>query len=433
MGQSERICVVGLWHLGCVVSACWAELGHSVIGWDESPRVVEELTRGSAPLFEPELNELIRKNLARGSLSFTTELRDSIASADVVLVAFDTPVDADDRLDLAPLDWTVRRLAPYLKDSTLVIISSQVPVGTCARWRAEIRRVSGKPRVEIACSPENLRLGDAIRCYLHPERVVVGADEESVLERVRLLFAPMKAQLLTMSLASAEMTKHALNSFLATSISLVNEIADLCKQTGADVLSVVSALRADPRVGPNVFLSPGFGFGGGTLARDIQILRQTARAGNLDTPLLDGVLKVNLARRSVALRRLTEHYGRVAGLQIGVLGLTYKAGTSTLRRSVALEVIRTLARAGATVRAFDPKADLAELEGLEEFEPAANAYEAARGASALVILTEWPEFKLLDFELVRSVMKQPLILDGKNLLADLRLRERGFDYLGVGR
>ncbi len=433
MDRADQICVVGLWHLGSVLSACWAEVGHRVVGVDASPAVVAGLSRGSAPLFEPGLDALIQQTLNRGRLSFATELTLAVPSADFIFIAFDTPVDSADRLDLTLLEATVYRLAPHLKAGAIVVVSSQVPVGTCSRWRAEIRRRSGQPGVDLAYSPENLRLGDAIKCYLHPDRIVLGAETDTVRERVRLLFAPMKAPVLTMSLASAEMTKHALNSFLATSISFVNEIADVCEQTGADILDVVGALKADPRVGPNAFLSPGFGFAGGTLARDIQVLREVARDGRFETPALDGVLKVNDGRPQLVLRRLTERHGSVAGLDIGVLGLTYKAGTSTLRRSVALEIIRTLVQAGATVRAFDPKADLAELKGPKGFEPVDSAYEAARGASALVILTEWPEFKVLDFERLRLLMKTPLILDGKNLLADLHLGERGFDYMGVGR
>jgi UDPglucose 6-dehydrogenase len=287
--------------------------------------------------------------------------------------------------------------------------------------------------VDIVYSPENLRLGEAIRCYLHPDRIVLGAEVDAVSRRVRALFAPMNAPVMTMSLASAEMTKHALNGFLATSISFVNEIADLCEATGADILSVVGALKADARIGPNAFLSSGFGFAGGTLARDIQVLREVGRSRKLDTPLLDSVLRVNHGRLGVVLRRLAARYGSVNGLDIGVLGLTYKAGTSTLRRSVALEVIRTLAEAGAHVRAFDPKADLAELEGQKDFEAVGSPEEAARGASALIVLTEWPEFKTLDFDQIRSLMKEPVILDGKNLLADLQLGERGFHYMGIGR
>lgn len=433
MSRPETISVLGLWHLGCVVSACWAEMGHRVLGLDRSPKVVGELLAGRAPIFEPDLDALIQANVAAGRLAFGTEFHDAIRASDFVLVAFDTPVDADDQLDLTPLDATVRHAAPFLKADAIVIVSSQVPVGTCARWRDEIRELSGHRTVDIAYSPENLRLGQAIRCYLHPDRIVVGADDDGTRQRVAELFGETGAPILGMRLSSAEMAKHALNGFLATSVSFINEIATLSEVTGADVLSVVEALKTDPRIGPLAFLAPGLGFSGGTLARDLQALKEIGRTRGTDTPLLGAVLEVNRRRPALVLQRLADLYGTVQGLLIGVLGLTYKAGTSTLRRSVALEIIGALARAGATVRAYDPRADLAELDGPMEFEPVATAYDAAERASALVILTEWPEFTGLDFDRIKSVMAKPVIVDGKNLLAGLDLAERGFVYLGVGR
>lgn len=433
MRPPETICVVGLGHLGSVVAACWAELGHRVIGLDGDPGVVEGLRAGRAPIFEPGLDALLRANASNGRLAFTTNVREAAGRTDVALVALDTPVDADDRLDLAPVEGVVRSIAPHLRETAVVIVSSQVPVGTCDRWRQEVRRLSGHEDIDVAYAPENLRLGDGIRSYLHPERIVVGADAEATCQRVVSLFAPLKAPILTMSLWSAEMTKHALNSFLATSVSFINEIASLCEASGADVLSVADALKTDPRIGPRAFLSPGLGFAGGTLARDVQVLREVGRAAGVQTPLLDGVLEVNRRRPGLVLQRLQDMFGTVAGLVVGVLGLTYKAGTSTLRRSVALEVIRALAEAGAKVRAYDPRADLSELKEPVAFEPVRNPYEAAMNASALLILTEWPQFAQLDFNRVKSAMAHPVILDSKNLLAGLRLGERGFQYMGIGR
>jgi len=432
VGRPETIGVVGLWHLGSVVAASWAELGHRVVGIDRAARVVAQLGSGRAPIFEPELDSLIKANIDRGRLSFTSDLR-VVADADVLFIAFDTPVDGEDRLELAELDATIHGAAPHLKDGAVVVVSSQVPVGTCDRWRRELRRDRGRAAVELVYSPENLRLGEALGCYLHPDRIVIGAEDAVALERVRTLFTPMKAPFVTMSLASAEMAKHAVNSFLATSVSFINEVATLCELTGADVLSVGEALKSDPRIGPRAFLAAGLGFAGGTLARDIQVLREAGRTGRVVTPLLEIVLDVNRRRTTLVAQRLLDRYGKLTGLGVGVLGLTYKAGTSTLRRSVALEVIETLCGAGAMVRAFDPKADLTELDGPAGFEVVVDAYEAARGASALVILTEWPEFAWLDFDRIRALMAEPVIIDGKNLLASLRLGERGFTYSGIGR
>lgn len=433
MARPERIAVVGLWHLGSVVAASWAELGHRVTALDPSPAVVAALHEARAPVFEPGLDALVRVNQGQGRLQFTTDFAAAIPDADFVFVTFDTPVDADDGSDLAPIEAALREIVPRLKDGAVVVVSSQVPVGTCARWRGEIPEARRRRGVDLVYSPENLRLGEAIHCYLHPERIVVGADDAAALKRVTELFGPMAAPVIPMTLASAEMAKHALNAFLATSVSFINEIATLCEVTGADVLSVVEALKADGRVGRRAFLSPGFGFAGGTLARDVQVLRAVGIRNAAATPLLASVLEVNRRRAGIVLRRLADLYETLEGRIIGVLGLTYKAGTSTLRRSVALDVIHSLATAGATVRAFDPKADLSELGGPPEFAPVASAYEAADGASALVVLTEWPEFAELDFDRIKSVMASPVIFDGKNLLAGLGLDGRGFRYMGIGR
>lgn len=429
----ETICVAGLGHLGSVAAACWAEFGHRVIGLHDDLDVVEGLRAGQPPIFEPGLEPLLRTHAGNGRLTFTTDGREAARSADVVIVALDTPVADDDQPELDKVESVVRSVGLHLRETALLIVSSQVPVGTCARWRDELRRLNGHDRIDVAYVPENLSLGQAIRTYCQPDRVVVGSDREATARRAARLFAPTNAPILSMSLRSAEMAKHALNGFLATSVSFANEIAGLCEASGADVLSVVEALRTDRRIGPDAFLSPGLGFAGGTLARDVQALRTIGRDGSVETPLLTSVLDVNRRRPGLVLRRLRDACGSIDGLLVGVLGLTYKAGTSTLRRSVALEVIRALSEAGAKVRAYDPRADLSELKEPVTFDVVPDAYEAAAGAGALLVLTEWPEFRELDFDRIGSAMTRPVILDGKNLLADLRLGERGLQYMGVGR
>src|SRR6267143_3057948 len=248
MRPPERICVVGLWHLGCVVAACWAELGHQVIGLDTNATVVEGLSRGRAPIYEPGLDALIQNNVAAGRLSFTGDFAKAADGARVAFLTFDTPVDANDRSDLQPLEHALRTLAPLLPPAAVVVVSSQVPVGTCGRWRQNVRTANRD--VDLVYSPENLRLGEAIDCYLRPDRIVLGADSQDASRRVAGLFEPMAAPVLTMSLASAEMAKHGLNGFLAASVSFINEIATLCEASGADVLDVVRALKSDPRIGP---------------------------------------------------------------------------------------------------------------------------------------------------------------------------------------
>lgn len=433
MSPSESICVVGLWHLGSVLSACWAEAGHRVVGLDMSREVVDKLLEGEAPIFEPRLNDLLSKHLKARRLSFSTNIQESIESSDIIFVAFDTPVSSEDSVDLEPVASTVRAIAPFLKNDSLIIVSSQVPVGTCAGWLEEVRRISGKQGIGLVYSPENLRLSDAIRCYLHPERVVVGADDENAKGQALELFRKFNAPILTMSLASSEMTKHVLNSFLATSISFVNEVAALCEKVGADTFDVAAALKADGRIGPHAFLSPGMGFSGGTLARDVQALMKIARMNGEATPLLSSVLEVNHGRPNIFRKKLGEIFDSLDNLEFAVLGLTYKAGTSTIRRSMAIEVIESLVKLGCRIRVYDPHADLNEAENLPKMERVDSAYEAARGASGLLVLTEWPEFKELDFSRIRNSMKTPVVVDGKNLLDKAELEKMGFRYKGIGR
>ena len=424
--MGRTIAVVGLWHLGSVISACWADLGYRVHGIDLSEQVIAGLSGGRAPDVRTGLDELLQSGLDARRLSFGHDVASVIPQCDYVFIAFDTPVDDEDRSNMTPLHEALRAIGPYLKATALVVVSSQVPVGTCSRWRKDLN-------VELAYSPENLRLGEAIRCYMQPERIVVGAQSEEAHRRAAELFSAIPAPILAMNLPSAEMSKHALNAFLATSVSFINEIADICEVCDADVLSVVSALKSDPRVGQRAFLSAGLGFAGGTLARDIQTLSKVADGAAVTTPLLESALEVNRRRPQWVIARLNRLYGHIDGLTFGVLGLTYKAGTSTLRRSVALEVIQLLIARGATVRAFDPKADLSELAHAPDFEVVSSAVEAGRDASAVIVLTEWPEFRDLDFVLLRSVMKNPVILDGKNHLIGLDLAAKGFQYFGVGR
>jgi UDPglucose 6-dehydrogenase len=433
VSSSESICVVGLWHLGSVLSACWAEAGHQVVGLDRSLEVVGNLAGGEAPIFEPGLNDLLSKHIKSGSLSFSTDFKESIKKSDIVIVAFDTPVSSEDTADLEPLVSAVRDIAPFLKNDSLIVVSSQVPVGTCAGWLEEVQRISGNQGIGLVYSPENLRLSDAIRCYLHPDRVVVGADDDNAKERAVELFQDFGAPVLTMSLASAEMTKHVLNSFLATSVSFINEVSELCEKVGADTGEVAAALKADGRIGPRAFLAPGMGFSGGTLARDVQALMKIGRMKGEETPLLSSVLEVNRKRPEIFRKKLGEIFDSLEGLELAVLGLTYKAGTSTIRRSMAIEVIESLVAQGCRIRAYDPRADLSEAENPPDLERMNSAYEAARGTSGLLVLTEWPEFKELDFSRIRNSMKTPVVLDGSNFLDKAELECLGFRYRGIGR
>ena len=430
---NKKVCVIGIWHLGCVVSACLADLGYSVIGVDKDPNKVKNLNSGIPPLFEPGLQELLSENIKLRRLSYTTDLSHALKAAGYVLITFDTPVDENDEVDLSEIFDTSIEISRYLEDNAVVIVSSQVSVGTCEQVESVIKQNNPSVNFDIAYSPENLRLGGAIDYFKNPDMIVIGADSSSTLDRVEVFFSVINTPKLRMNLRTAEMTKHALNVFLATSISFANEIGNLCDELGADALSVAATLQSDRRIGSKLPLKPGLGFSGGTLARDINILKKLGESSGCETPLINGVLRTNQRQNGLVVRKLQKVYGSVKNLRVGVLGLTYKAGTSTLRRSAALEIIKDLVSEGASVKAHDPKASLDEVRLHKEFEFYSEPYEVARGSDALVIITEWPEFKSLDFDLIKSTMKRAVLIDTKNMLNDEQMLEKGFLYLGVGR
>ena len=432
-GNSSKVCAIGIWHLGSVVSACFADMGYSVIGVDRDRERVEKLNQGFAPLYEPGLDELLRRNVQLKRLSFTTDLKSAVEGASYVLITFDTPVNAQDEVDISEIIVVCRALAEHLENKAIVVVSSQVPVGTCDEIKSIIKEHNSSLEFDVAYSPENLRLGQAIERFRNPDRIVIGADRDSTLDRVEQLFSVIHAPKLRMGLRSAEMTKHALNTFLATSISFINEIANLCDEVGADAIEVSEGLRTDQRIGKKVPLHPGLGFSGGHLARDLKVLRGLGRKFGYETHLIDGVLKVNEEQTKSVVRKLERILGSLRGLSIGVLGLTYKPSTSTLHRSAALEIIGDLVDRGAIVKAHDPKAAPEEIQLHKEFRFCKDPYDVAEGSDALVMITEWPEYRQLDFDLLRSKMKRPILFDAKNMLDDKLLTEKGFKYLGIGR
>lgn len=431
--SGAKICVIGIWHLGAVTSACLAQLGYCVVGVDADARRVEQLNRGAAPLFEPGLDELIAANLAFGQLSFTTDPAEGLQGAAYAIIAHDTPVDEQDEVDLSPLFAAAADLARHLDSGATVIISSQVPAGTCEQLAARLRELNPSLDFGIAYTPENLRLGQAIERFRQPDMLVIGADDRATCDRVDHLLSVIEAPRVKVSLRTAEMIKHAINCYLATSISFINEIANICDEVGADALSVAQALRLDSRIGPRAPLHPGLGFAGGTLARDLKALLRIADRHSYPAPMTRAVLAVNEGQSRTVLRKLKGVYPSLQGRQVGVLGLTYKPGTSTLRRSAALHFIKAMAADGASVRAYDPKADPEEVRLHSELTLCDDPYAVTEGGDALLLATAWPEFRELDFRRIREAMLKPVLLDPHNMLdADAMVRQ-GFLYCGTGR
>jgi UDPglucose 6-dehydrogenase len=420
------IAVWGSWHLGTVSAACLAELGQTVLATDLDPAIVSGLRAGRPPVAEPRLAELVRTHLDSGRLSIRDPDDPALGAADVVFLAADTAVDEEDRSDLAGIEQLAERAAKGLRRPALLVVHSQVPVGTTERLAARMSSASGWP-IRAACVPENLRLGAAIEGFLKPDRLVIGAADPSDASAVRALFPP-DCDVLYMSIRSAEMSKHALNAYLATLVSFTSEIGDLCESLGADAYDVERTLRADRRVSPKAPMRPGFGFAGATLGRDVQSLRALAAVQGIPSSLMDGVLAVNRRRCAQLLRRLEAELGTLDGKTIALLGLTYKPGTDTLRRSVALEIAGALLQKGTSVRAYDPAVSRlpASASGISL---APDPEAAARGADALILATEWPEFGALDWNRIGAAMRRPLVFDLKGLLpaqqAGIELRRIG--------
>ncbi|RPH74883.1 UDP-glucose/GDP-mannose dehydrogenase family protein [bacterium] len=429
----RKVCVIGIWHQGAVGAACLADLGYLVIGVDNNKDRVERLNEGRAPLYEPGLDDLIAKGISSGRLSFTNSISEGLANTRDILVMFDTPVDENDDVNLTEIFLTAREIAPYLQPKSTILITAQVPVGTCDQFSQVIRQTNPKVDFGIAYSPENLRLGQAIERFKHPSLPVIGANDSKTLDHVEEMLSVFHTPWFRTNIRTAEMTKHALNAFLAISVCFGNELGNLCDEVGADAQQIATALRLEPRIGAKAMLFPGLGFSGGTLARDMRTLKHIGERSGYETYLIDGAWKTNERQNQIVRRKLQKIFGALKGIQIGVLGLTYKPDTSTLRRSAAIEIIRDLVSFGAVVKAYDPKADREELKQHSEFQFYEDAYLAAEGCDVLVLITPWAEFRTIDYERIRTCMARPVLFDTQNMLDSDYLRTCGFNYFGIGR
>ena len=420
-----KITVLGLWHLGCVTAACCAR-HFDVVGLGVNAGNIAKLNEGQAPLFEPGLNELLAAGLAAKRLSFAIDEKAACANADVLWVCIDTPVNDNDESDVDFVLTLVRHALIHLPKGALVLVSSQLPVGTCAKLENEF------PQFHFACSPENLRLGKAIDAFEKAERVVVGIRDDARKAVIEELFAPFTQRILFMRTESAEMVKHALNSFLALSITFINEVARLCEHTGADAKEVSAGLKSEPRIGPKAYLGPGGPFAGGTLARDVVTLTKLAEAKGERISVIPAIKQSNDLHRGWAFRRLQSALGDFHGKRIAVLGLTYTTDTDTLRRSAAVELCQKFLSVGARVNAFDPAVKSLPKE-LSAISLAIDMAGALKDADAAVICTEWPQFRQADWANLVTAMRQPVFVDANRFL-EMELKSiAGIEHLSVGR
>ena len=428
-----KIAVLGLWHQGVVGAACLVDMGHEVVGADPDAERIAQLKRGEAPLFEPGLDALLAKGLASGRLDFVTDYAKAVRGTNSVFVMFDTPVDENDESDLSGIFAAFAAMAPTLEPETVILVTAQVPVGTCDALLEVLRRTAPDCSVAIAYMPENLRLGQAIERFMTPALPVIGCDDAKTFDRLCGILGSLAPEWHQVGLRTGEMVKHALNSFLALSVCFANELGNICDAAGADGKRVGELLRLEPRVGSKAMLLPGLGFSGGTLARDMQTLRRLGRELGVETPLLDGAWRGNEEQNRLVLRKLSRVLPSLRGARIAVLGLTYKPDTSTLRRSAAMAVIADLVRAGATVGTHDPRVDRDELKSHSGFAFHEDPLDAVTGAEALVLMTPWKDYRDLDFQDVKRRMAGVYVLDTAGLWDADRLRQQGFAYDEIGR
>ena len=425
-----RICVAGLWHLGVVTAACVAAAGHRVVAFDEDEAVVTGLAEGAPPVDEPGLADLVSRELASGSLSFTTDRQEAVRDAKVVWIAYDTPVDEDDRADVDLVVQRARALVDAADPDAVIIVSSQLPVGT-----TRLLEEASRPTRTFACSPENLRLGAAIAVFENPDRIVVGIRPDGERSRLEELFGPLADRIEWMGVESAELVKHGLNAFLALSVAFANELATIAEHVGADAAEVERGLKTDRRIGRLAYLRPGAAFAGGTLARDVDYLTLIGEREHVPTHLLSAVRTSNDAHKEWARRTveaLAGTSGALDGLVIGVWGLVYKQGTDTLRRSSAVELCRELAGAGATVKAHDAAVQVVPDDLAGVLTLCSTPIEAAQGASAIVVETDWPSYREVDPDSLVEAMRTAIVVDANGFLAETLGNRDGVRYVRVG-
>jgi UDPglucose 6-dehydrogenase len=427
------VCVYGLWHLGSVTAACLASGGVATIGLAETAQAAAELNAGKAPLFEPGLDALLTQGVESGRLRFTSDIAVAVGAAVLLWISFDTPVDDDDVADVGYVMDRVRGTFPHLKDGAVVMISSQVPVGSTAQIERDFAAIANGRKVSFAYSPENLRLGAAIQVFTQSERIVIGIRNDAARKIIEPVLAPFCDTLLWMRVESAEMVKHALNAYLATCVTFTNEIATVCESVAADMSEVEGALRLDPRIGKKAYVRAGSAFGGGTLARDVQFLKAIAKQGDVQVPLLSAVLESNDHHKGWVARHLRGQLGALEGKRVGVLGLAYKAGTDAIRRSVAVEVIEELIAGGAVVTVFDPKVATLPEPLNSAVTIAASAGAVFANSDAVVLATEWPEFRDLDYAALLPGMGRKILIDQNAFAARQLGGLAGLDYIVAGK
>ena len=430
-----KVTVIGSGYVGLVAGACLAETGNDVVCADVDAGKIDGLRNGILPIYEPGLDALVVRNAAEGRLRFTTEIGEAVRHGDIVFIAVGTPPGEDGSADLQHVLAVATVIGEHCDRFKVVVTKSTVPVGTAEKVRGALAATGAKDYA-VASNPEFLKEGAAIDDFMKPDRVVLGTDDPRAEEMLRELYAPFVrsgAPILFMDIPSAEVTKYAANAMLATRISFMNQIADLCERVGADVFSVRNGIGSDSRIG-KAFLFPGPGYGGSCFPKDVKALVHTARSVGMAPELLEAVESVNARQKQVMFTKLQTLLGDVRGTTVAVWGLAFKAGTDDMRESPAATLIDALLAAGASVRAHDPEA-MAVARGIwgDRVTFASDPWQALEGADALAVVTEWLVYRTPDFDRIKAALRRPIVVDGRNLYEPARMARLGFQYAGIGR
>ncbi|HKP71026.1 MAG TPA: UDP-glucose/GDP-mannose dehydrogenase family protein [Pyrinomonadaceae bacterium] len=431
-----HIAVIGTGYVGLVTGACFAEFGVDVTCVDVDITKIEKLNNGIIPIYEPGLDQIVEKNVKDGRLHFTTDIASAVQGAQVVFLAVGTPPKADGSPDMSYYQQAAKDVAEAINGYKVLVTKSTVPIGT-GKWLRDFVAANLKIETDfgVASNPEFLREGAAIDDFMRPDRVVIGSNEAQAIEVMKELYRPLyliETPIVITSLEAAELIKYAANAFLATKITFINEVANLCDAIGCDVHDVARGMGMDNRIGRK-FLHPGPGYGGSCFPKDTRALTTVADQFGVETRIVDAVIEANERQRDAMIPKIEKLVGDLNGKKIGVLGLSFKPETDDMRESPAIEILHTMVERGATVRAFDPVAMDEAKHFINGIEYAEDEYDAIDGADALVIITEWNQFRALDMEKVKQLLKAPKIADLRNIYEPADMRELGFEYIGVGR
>jgi UDPglucose 6-dehydrogenase len=430
-----KIAVIGTGYVGLVAGACLAENGNEVTCVDKDSSKVRALQRGRIPIYEPGLEELVRRNRAEKRLTFTTDLSKGVRASQIIFIAVGTPTGEDGSADLRHVLEVARQIGKAMNGYKVIVDKSTVPVGTCDKVRETVKKETSHP-FSVVSNPEFLKQGAAIEDFMKPDRVVIGADDQRAAEIMRELYSPFTrtgAPIMMMDCASAELAKYASNAMLATRISFMNEIANVCEAVGADVDEVRRAIGSDKRIGSS-FLFPGVGYGGSCFPKDVKAMIHFAAERKYDFKILKAVEDVNSAQKTRLVARMRAHFGTLKGKTIGVWGLAFKPRTDDMREAPSIPMIKALLAEGADVQAYDPEATKV-AKGIfgNKVTFTTKNYDALKGADCLAIVTEWSEFRRPDFEKMRKLMRSPVIFDGRNLFTPEQMKQSGFTYYSIGR